>query len=54
MTAAEQLIEEGQLQAKIQVAINCLREGIQIDTIAKITDLPIEQINDLAKEHSIS
>ena len=57
MTFVEQLREEGQevgrFNEKIDMAINCLKEGASFDFIAKVTGLPIEKVNALAKEHKL-
>jgi predicted transposase/invertase (TIGR01784 family) len=37
-------VKEGEEQNKLKVALNCLIKGMDIDTIAEITDLPVERI----------
>jgi predicted transposase/invertase (TIGR01784 family) len=41
---------EGQYEKSIQTAKNCLKEGLSIELIAKITELSIEKVKELAKE----
>jgi hypothetical protein len=38
---------KAQLQAREEVAINSLREGFAVDTVARITGLTIEQVQQL-------
>ena len=37
-------VKEGEEKNKLKVALNCLIKGMDIETIAEITDLPIERI----------
>ena len=53
MTIAEQLRAEGVEKEKINTAIKCLQQGADVDFIAKVTDLSVEQINAIAKKHHI-
>jgi predicted transposase/invertase (TIGR01784 family) len=50
----ERGVEKGKLEGKyeksIQTAKNSLKEGLSIELIAKITELPIEKVKELAKE----
>ncbi|ERM91487.1 transposase [Caldanaerobacter subterraneus subsp. yonseiensis KB-1] len=41
------LIEEGRKEAKITIAKELLKEGMNIDKIAKVTKLPVEEIKKL-------
>jgi predicted transposase/invertase (TIGR01784 family) len=40
----EKGLKKGEENAKLKFAINCLNKGMDIETIAEITDLPIERI----------
>ena len=65
MTFAEQLRAEGREEGRVEgleegadiektnMVIKCLKEGAAIDFIAKVTDLSVEQITAIAKEHHI-
>jgi predicted transposase/invertase (TIGR01784 family) len=46
----EQGIEQGIEKEKIQTVINCHKEGLDNNTIAKITNLPIENIIEIIKK----
>ncbi len=46
-------IEKGIEKGKIETAIKMLKEGVDVAFISRITDLPIEKINDLQKELNI-
>ena len=37
-------VKEGEEKEKWRFALNCIKEGLSIEIIAKLTDLPIEQI----------
>jgi predicted transposase YdaD len=37
-------VKEGEEKNKLKVAFNCLIKGMDIETVAEITDLPIERI----------
>lgn len=37
-------IKEGEEKNKLRVALNCLIKGMDVKTIAEITDLPVERI----------
>jgi predicted transposase/invertase (TIGR01784 family) len=37
-------VKEGEEKNKLKVAFNCLIKGMDIETIAEITDLPVERI----------
>ena len=37
-------VKEGEEKNRLQVALNCIMKGIDIQTIAEITDLPVERI----------
>jgi len=37
-------VKEGEEKKSLRVALNCLIKGMDIETIAEITDLPIERI----------
>ncbi len=43
----EKGLTEGIENEKIEIAKNCLKEGLPIETIAKITGLTVGQINKL-------
>ncbi|WP_168464252.1 Rpn family recombination-promoting nuclease/putative transposase [Wolbachia endosymbiont of Ctenocephalides felis wCfeT] len=42
--------EEGRKAREIEVAINSLKSGISVDTVAKITGLPIDKVKQLQEE----
>ncbi|NMA04637.1 MAG: hypothetical protein GX925_08015 [Clostridiales bacterium] len=54
MTIAEQLIQEGmekgREEGKLEVAKNALKEGAEIDLIAKLTGLSKKEIEKIARE----
>jgi predicted transposase YdaD len=37
-------VKEGEEKNKLKVALNCLIKGMDIQTIAEITDLPVERV----------
>ena len=43
-------LEEGALQTKLETARNMLAYGDSIEKIAKITNIPLETVKELAKE----
>ena len=43
-------LEEGALQTKLETARNMLAYGDSIEKIAKITNIPLETVEQLAKE----
>jgi len=49
----EKGMEKGIEKGKIETAIKMLKEGVDIAFISRITDLPVEKINDLQKELNI-
>ena len=53
MTAAEELIQEGRIEARQAIALNGIQEGLDYVLIAKLTGLNLEKISQLAEiEHS--
>ncbi len=40
-------VKEGEEKNKLRVAFNCLMKGMDIRTIAEITELPVERIESL-------
>lgn len=38
---------QGRLQAREEIAINSLREGFAVETVARITGLTVEQVHKL-------
>ncbi|MCU0288380.1 MAG: hypothetical protein MUF15_18545 [Acidobacteria bacterium] len=42
-------IKKGEEKEKWKFAMNCIKKGIDIETIAEITDLPIERVELLKK-----
>ena len=40
-------MKEGEEKKSLRVALNCLIKGMDIETVAEITDLPIERIKAL-------
>lgn len=40
-------LQEGEEKNKLRVAFNCLIKGMDIKTIAEITELPVERIESL-------
>jgi predicted transposase/invertase (TIGR01784 family) len=43
-TIFQQVLEKGEEKKSLRVALNCLKKGMDIQTIAEITDLPVERI----------
>jgi predicted transposase YdaD len=43
-TVFQQVLQKGEEKKSLRVALNCLKKGMDIQTIAEITDLPIERI----------
>jgi hypothetical protein len=43
-TVFQQVLERGKEKNRLKVALNCLIKGMDIRTIAEITDLPVERI----------
>jgi hypothetical protein len=43
-TVFQQVLQKGEEKNKLKVALNCLKKGMDTQTIAEITDLPIERI----------
>jgi predicted transposase/invertase (TIGR01784 family) len=37
-------VKKGEEKYKLKVALNCLIKGMDIETIAELTDLPVERI----------
>ena len=37
-------VKEGDENKALRVALNCLKKGMDVQTIAEITDLPVERI----------
>ena len=58
MTAAERFREEGIVkgieQNKIEMVINCLKEGAHIEFIAKVTGLTKAEIAKIAQDNELS
>lgn len=46
-TVFQQVMEEGEEKNKLKVARNCLLKGMDVRTIAEITELPVERIEAL-------
>ena len=46
-TVFQQVMEEGEEKNKLKVARNCLMKGMDVRTIAEITELPVERIEAL-------
>ncbi|MEM6272144.1 MAG: hypothetical protein AAF998_22090, partial [Bacteroidota bacterium] len=44
---------EGKIEGKIEMIINLLSEGMPIKKIATIADLPIDQIQEIKKQHKL-
>ncbi|MCP4216848.1 MAG: hypothetical protein GY765_19510 [bacterium] len=49
-TIAEQWKEEGKREEKWALVKNCLKEGLSVKTIMKVTGLPIDKINSLKEK----
>ena len=47
MSLAKQLEARGEAKEKIEVAINMLKEGSEAAFVAKVTNLPIEEVKRL-------
>jgi len=51
---SEEGLEKGEAKKTEQFVINSYRAGIPIETIAIITNLTVEQVIEILKQHSIS
>ena len=45
----QDILQEGRQEGHLEVALNLLREGMPVETIAKVTGLTIAEITALAK-----
>ncbi|GAB4340077.1 MAG: hypothetical protein OHK0038_19450 [Flammeovirgaceae bacterium] len=46
----EKGIEKGRLEEKLKTAENCLKEGMDIKLVAKLTELPLKRVQELAEK----
>ena len=49
----EQGLTEGSMKAKTEVALQMLRKGLSLEFIADVTNLTVEQITTIGKEHEL-
>ena len=49
----KQGVEQGSNEEKINVIKSAISEGISIETIAKIVNLSIDEVNDIIKKHNL-
>ena len=45
--------EEGRLEARLETIIGMLREKLSVEMIARITNMPVEQVIQIGKEHAL-
>ncbi len=50
MTLADMLRDEGRQEVSLKIAINLLREGMDLRTIARVTGLDARMLNQLAQK----
>ncbi|WP_143254900.1 hypothetical protein [Anaerovibrio lipolyticus] len=48
-----EVIERNRAEAKIEVAIEMLKEKMSVETIARLTKLTVEQITEIGKKNSL-
>lgn len=53
MTMAEFLEQKGKRESQVEIVLNCLKEGAQIEFISKVTGLSKKEINKIAAEHQL-
>ncbi len=53
MTLAEQLKEEGRHEGKLEVARQLLKDGADLESVARATHLPIPQLKDLKTNNEV-
>ena len=53
MTMAEFLKQKGKRESQIEIVLNCLKEGLEIEIINRITGLSKKEINKIAAEHKL-
>ena len=46
----KQAYKEGALQTKLETALNMLADGVSLDSVSKYSGLPLETVEQLAKE----
>ncbi|MDR3246837.1 MAG: hypothetical protein LBT50_10440 [Prevotellaceae bacterium] len=46
----EEGFKEGRSEGRLEVAINCLQDGLSVETVSKLTKLSIEQVKGILKE----
>ena len=46
-------LKQGSNEEKINVIKSAISEGISIETIAKIVNLSIDEVNDIIKKHNL-
>ena len=52
MTTYDQLIEKGRKETAVSVAEKLLSEGMSVEKVAELTELPIEQVREIAEGQS--
>ena len=45
--------EEGKLEGKLEAIIGMLREKLSVEMIARITNMSVEQVVEIGKEHAL-
>ncbi|MDR3245782.1 MAG: hypothetical protein LBT50_05050 [Prevotellaceae bacterium] len=48
--AMEIVRKEGRSEVRLEVAINCLQDGLSVETVSKLTKLSIDQVKGILKE----
>ncbi|MDR3245781.1 MAG: Rpn family recombination-promoting nuclease/putative transposase [Prevotellaceae bacterium] len=43
-------IEEGRFEERLEVAINCLQDGLSVETVSKLTKLSVDQVKGILKK----
>jgi predicted transposase/invertase (TIGR01784 family) len=51
--ALEKGLEKGEAKNQIKIVLNCFRAGYKIEDIAIITELSIEQVTEILKQHGL-
>lgn len=45
--------EEGRLEGRLEAIIGMLREKLSVEMIARITNMSVEQVVEIGKEHAL-
>ena len=48
-----EVIERNRAEAKIEVAIEMLKEKMSVETIARLTKLTVEQLTEIGKKNAL-